>query len=56
LRNDHRQFKLNIPEDVKNWLADEASRNMRYQTAEIVLAIKEKMSRQAQTQKPEVTA
>jgi hypothetical protein len=32
--------------EVKEWLAEEASKNMRSQTAEIVLALKEKMIRQ----------
>lgn len=41
-----KQFKLNIPEEVKAWLSQEAERNMRSQTAEIVLALKEKMGRQ----------
>lgn len=40
------QFKVNIPMEVKEWLAEEASKNMRSQTAEIVLALKEKMIRQ----------
>ncbi|MFB9952452.1 Arc domain-containing protein [Rhizobium puerariae] len=46
-----KQFKLNIPDDVKRWLAEEASRNLRSQTAEIVLALKEKMRRQTETKK-----
>ncbi|MCM2440571.1 Arc family DNA-binding protein [Agrobacterium vitis] len=50
------QFKLNIPTDVKAWIAKEATKNMRSQTAEIVLALKEKMKRQAETQKADATA
>ena len=50
------QFKLNIPEDVKGWLARQSARNMRSQTAEIILALKEKMSREAETEKGDVTA
>lgn len=51
-----KQFKLNIPNDVKEWLADQAHRNMRSQTAEIVLALKEKMGRQAETKKADAVA
>ena len=40
----------------KRWLADEAAKNMRSQTSEIVLALKEKMGRQAETKKGSVTA
>lgn len=50
------QFKLNIPDDVKEWLANQASRNMRSQTAEVILALKEKMSREAQVKKGDVSA
>lgn len=50
------QFKLNIPSDVKEWLAGQAEQNMRSQTAEIVLALKEKMSREAETKKGDVSA
>jgi len=50
------QFKLNIPNDVKAWLAEQAERNMRSQTAEIVLALKEKMRRQAETKKADAAA
>lgn len=41
-----RQFKLNIPSDVKDWLAEQADKNLRSQTAEIVLALREKMKRE----------
>jgi len=54
--NAQKQFKVNMPEDVKEWLAKEARQNMRSQTAEIVLALKEKMGRQASMQKGEATA
>ena len=47
----HSQFKVNMPDDVKRWIADQASANMRSQTAEIILALKEKMARQAETRK-----
>ncbi|RYE62070.1 MAG: Arc domain-containing protein [Oxalobacteraceae bacterium] len=49
-------MKILMSEDVKTWLAEEARKNMRSQTAEIVLAIKEKMQRQCATQKPEISA
>ncbi|MCJ9672917.1 MULTISPECIES: Arc family DNA-binding protein [unclassified Neorhizobium] len=54
--SDMRQFKINIPDEVKKWLAEEASRNLRSQTAEIVLALKEKMGRQAETKKADALA
>lgn len=56
MKDQQRQFKLNIPEEVKRWLADEAAKNMRSQTAEIVLALKEKMGRQAETRKADARA
>lgn len=37
------QFKLNLPDDVKRWVAGSAARNMRSQSAEIVFALREKM-------------
>ncbi|UVC08660.1 Arc domain-containing protein [Rhizobium sp. TH2] len=46
MSDDHVQFKIKLPEHVKGWLAAEANRNMRSQSAEVVLAIKEKMIRQ----------
>lgn len=51
-----RQFKLNIPENIKEWLALEAKNNMRSQTAEIVLALKEKMASRAETKKADTQA
>lgn len=45
---DTRPFKLNMPADVKEWLAREAERNLRSQTQEIILALREKMSREAE--------
>lgn len=50
------QFKLQIPMDVKSWLAEQARKNMRSQTAEIVLALKEKMGREAETKKADAVA
>lgn len=49
MRVHQKQFKLNIPDEVKDWLAEQARQNMRSQTAEIVLALKEKMERQHET-------
>lgn len=50
----HRQFKINIPPDVKDWLAEQAHKNLRSQTAEIVLALREKMKRE--NEKADATA
>jgi hypothetical protein len=50
------QFKLNIPNDIAQWLADEAAQNMRSKTSEILLALKEKKMRQSQTQKADAQA
>lgn len=38
------QYKLNIPEDVKAWLDETAARNMRSRSAEVILALREKMA------------
>jgi hypothetical protein len=40
-----KQFKLSIPLEIKRWLAVEAARNLRSQSAEIVIALREKMER-----------
>lgn len=40
------QVKINIPVDVKAWLSCQAERNLRSLTAEVVLAIREKMETQ----------
>lgn len=47
-----KQFKIAIPLEIKRWLAIEAAKNMRSQSAEILLAIREKMDRQ-KTEKAE---
>ena len=44
--NETKQIKVNLPLDVKRWVAMEAAKNLRSQGAEIVLALKEKMARQ----------
>ena len=46
--NEPRQLKINIPSDVKDWLEDYARKNMRSQSSEIVLALKEKMNLETQ--------
>lgn len=46
MKQDKQQFKIAIPFEMKRWLASEATKNMRSQTAEILLAIKERMERQ----------
>ncbi|PWJ75262.1 Arc-like DNA binding dprotein [Pseudaminobacter salicylatoxidans] len=38
------QISLRVPPDVKKWLSQQASRNMRSLNAEVVMAIKEKMA------------
>lgn len=43
---ERQQFKLAIPVDIKDWLENESAKNMRSQSAEILLAIREKMTRQ----------
>ena len=40
------QMKIRLPADMKIWLAEQAARNLRSQTAEIILAIRERMERQ----------
>lgn len=39
------QFKIAIPTEMKRWLAIEAAKNMRSQSAEILIAIRERMDR-----------
>jgi hypothetical protein len=45
VREDRMQFKPNLPENVKAWLAGEAARNLSSQSAEVILALLEKMAR-----------
>lgn len=40
-----KQYKLNLPADVKRWVAEQAAKNLRSQSSEIILALKEKMER-----------
>lgn len=53
---DYKQFKINIPDEMKLWLADQAKQNMRSQSSEILLAIREKMHRTVQTEKADARA
>ncbi|QCM09097.1 Arc family DNA-binding protein [Agrobacterium tumefaciens] len=46
MSSDHHQFKVNLPTDVKEWLAEQAKANLRSQTSEIILALREKMQRE----------
>ncbi|WP_083599374.1 Arc family DNA-binding protein [Shimia gijangensis] len=41
------QFKIKLPSDVKEWIALQAARNLRSQSNEIILAVREKMEREA---------
>lgn len=45
--NKIKPFGLRLPDEIKDWLKLSAERNMRSQNAEIVLALKEKMARDA---------
>lgn len=40
------QFKMNLPADVKEWLKQEARRNLRSQSAQIVMCLRREMERQ----------
>lgn len=53
--SDKKQFKIAIPLEMKRWLAVEAAKNMRSQSAEILVAIREKMDR-LENRKGEATA
>jgi hypothetical protein len=46
MTEEKKQFKIAMPADIKRWLAMEAARNLRSQTSEILLALREKMDRQ----------
>ena len=45
MTEDRKQFKITIPLEMKRWLAMEAAKNMRSQSAEILMAVREKMDR-----------
>lgn len=55
MTNETKQFKIAIPLEMKRWLAMEAAKNMRSQSAEILVAVREKMER-AQNEKSGTTA
>ena len=40
------QFKMNLPADVKEWLEQEALRNLRSQSAQIVMCLRQEMEKQ----------
>jgi hypothetical protein len=40
------QFKMNLPADVKEWLKQEARRNLRSQSAQIVMCLRREMEKQ----------
>ena len=44
------QFKLNLPSDVKNWLVEEAVRNLRSQGSQVVSCLRTAMSQQGSVQ------
>ncbi|OLP44856.1 Arc domain-containing protein [Rhizobium oryziradicis] len=52
----HKQLKINLPEDVKSWLEQLARKNLRSQSSEIVIALREKMKSTPETEKADVTA
>lgn len=39
------QMRIRLPEDVKRWVEDRASQNLRSQNAEIVVALREQMKK-----------
>ena len=39
------QFKIKMPCDVKRWIEEQAAQNLRSQSNEIILAIRDKMVR-----------
>lgn len=45
MQEDRKQFKITMPLEMKQWLAVEAARNMRSQSSEVLVAIREKMER-----------
>jgi len=46
VKEDKKQFKIAIPLEMKRWLAIEAAKNMRSQSAEVLVSIRERMERQ----------
>jgi len=50
MTRDIKQFKIAIPADIKRWIAIQAATNMRSQSSEILIAIREKMERVAKAE------
>lgn len=48
MKKDTTQFKINMPTDVKRWVEAQAEKNLRSQSAEIILALREKMAQETQ--------
>ncbi|MUO29439.1 Arc domain-containing protein [Agrobacterium vitis] len=49
-------MKINLPEDVKFWLEERARKNLRSQSSEIVMALREKMRSNNENEKADATA
>lgn len=45
MTDERKQFKIAIPLEIKRWLAIQAAKNMRSQSSEILVAIRERMQR-----------
>lgn len=45
MTEDKKAFKIAIPLEIKRWVAVEAAKNMRSQSSEILVALREKMER-----------
>ena len=41
------QYKLNLPEDVKAWVKRTAKRNLRSQSAQIIMCLPREMAKEA---------
>jgi hypothetical protein len=40
------QLRIRLPRDIKDWLAEEAKKNLRTQSAEVTVLLREKMAAQ----------
>lgn len=47
MKTETTQFKLSLPNDVKQWVEARAAQNMRSQGAEIIFMLKERMQGQS---------
>ncbi len=45
MAREDRYMRIRVPDDMKEWLKEQARENLRSQNAEIVLAVREKMRR-----------